>query len=265
MPIKMDAKVVFDSLMKLEIKLEKAVKNKALEKSVNYAVSDIANDLAKRVRANLKKYGPHKGGKWSYYRYKPFWTPSPPGEPPARITSALLNSVKVNQSGTQFTDAGMIRRGGGQPFTLRLGQSGYRAKTYYVEVGSDVPYGYWQEFGTSTIPARPFMMPAYKDLRDNSDWLGHMGDAVAGAVKATTGFNLAWRGTPVYQGSLRERHNEQQKFRAAQKRIAAGTQTTGPRQRQQRQIVHRAKQDFSSQWSPQKIAETLNDYFSDGE
>lgn len=261
MPIKMDTSKINGQLINLKIKLEKAAESAAIERSVNYAVEQIADDLAKRVRTNLKKYGPHKGGIYSYRRYKPYWTPSPPGEPPARITSRLLNSIYVDKAGslTQFPGSGNIRRDGVSG-TFRSGQgrsNSVVARTYVVSVQSDVTYANVQEEGSpdGRVPARPFMGPAYQDLLMNSDWLGHMEKAVVGAVKSTTGFNIVPRRSSLrgdapqalgYRGSgldLRTRAGETRKYVNALRRMAKGQQRTGLQNRQARQAVFDARND----------------------
>lgn len=64
-------------------------------------------------------------------------TPSPPGSPPSLVTGRLRRSVQVN---------GPRREGDDQ---------------WVAEVGPTAHYAMYQELGTSRLPARPFIAPAY--------------------------------------------------------------------------------------------------------
>lgn len=92
----------------------------------------------RRAHAQLSRYGYHPAG-------TP--TPSPPGEPPARITGALRGSLKP--TGPTPTPMG---------FTARMGPT--------------VAYGRIQELGgvtgrnhATTLPPRPYMKPVHASLR----------------------------------------------------------------------------------------------------
>lgn len=63
---------------------------------------------------------------------------SPPGAPPNADTGRLHQSIKV----------------------------AFNEGEKWVEVGTDVLYGAWLEFGTLTMPARPWLGPAYAKNRD---------------------------------------------------------------------------------------------------
>lgn len=71
-------------------------------------------------------------------------TPSGPGEPPALITGNLRRSITVNG-----------------PDTIGPG-------TFRGEVGPTAIYGRVQELGggPSNLPARPYLQPAYDELRN---------------------------------------------------------------------------------------------------
>lgn len=76
-------------------------------------------------------------------------TPSPPGEPPARIGGSLARSVRADQA-------------------QRITRSRWQ-----VETGPRIIYGRIQELGGDTgrghhthLPARPYLAPAVKRLRD---------------------------------------------------------------------------------------------------
>ena len=60
---------------------------------------------------------------------------SKPGSPPNVDTGALLRSLRVKNKG------------------------------FYADIGSDMFYAPWLEFGTQNMPARPFLAPALKRRR----------------------------------------------------------------------------------------------------
>jgi hypothetical protein len=262
-PIEINYKIAYDAIANFTVKLDKAVKDPALEQSVNHAVLNLAEAFAKKIRSQLMRYGPHKGGRWSYRRFKPYWTPSPPGQPPARITSALLHSIKVDSTGMP-SQTGGIRRGGGyqinyvgggselMPRTFKMGDTGYRAKTYYVQVGSGLNYAGWQEFGNSRIPPRPFIEPAFRELLTTS-WLTHVQAAVEGAIKGTTGFEVRSRRSSKsgWQEGLalldmRDIEVARARVRNLTQRIARGGVRTGRQERQTRRLIYEGRVHYEN-------------------
>lgn len=106
--------------------------DKAVRKAVNEVSGLVRSELA--GRRGLTKYPRHQ-------RNTP--TPSPPGEPPAQITSRLARSVKEAP----------IRR---------LGFAHYER-----DIFPDMSYAIHLEFGTKHMPARPFVEPAFRRVFGN--------------------------------------------------------------------------------------------------
>lgn len=110
------------------IKKYEAMPNE-IDKAVRKAVNNVVAEARREVTGaeGLSKYGRHKPN-------TP--TSSPPGEPPAQITTNLRRSIKAFPA---------TKQGFGK-------YSGYVQPTAI--------YARAQELGTATMPARPFMHPA---------------------------------------------------------------------------------------------------------
>jgi HK97 gp10 family phage protein len=109
---------------------------KAIDDAVKKAVNLVGAEAVREMtgKEGLSKYGRHQKG-------TP--TPSPPGEPPAQVSTNLRRSVK------KFP---VTRKGHGE---------------YSVEVMPTAVYARAQELGNGRLPARPFVEPARKRLRAN--------------------------------------------------------------------------------------------------
>ena len=101
----------------------------AIDRAVRMAVNKVTAEARREVTGaeGLSKYGRHKAG-------TP--TSSPPGEPPAQITTNLRRGIKAYPA-------------------RKIGFGKYSG---YVE--PTAVYARAQELGTATMPARPFMHPA---------------------------------------------------------------------------------------------------------
>jgi HK97 gp10 family phage protein len=101
----------------------------AVDKAVRMAVNKVTAEARREITGSegLSKYGRHQAG-------TP--TSSPPGEPPAQITTNLRRSIKISPA-------------------RKIGFGKYSG---YVE--PTAIYAKAQELGTATMPARPFMHPA---------------------------------------------------------------------------------------------------------
>ena len=106
--------------------------DEAVRKAVNAVSAEVRRELA--GRRGLTKYPRHAAG-------TP--TPSPPGEPPAQVTSRLARSVKE------------------EPIK-RIGFAHYERS-----VTPDMSYAIHLEFGTRHMPARPFVGPAFNRVFNN--------------------------------------------------------------------------------------------------
>jgi len=244
MPITIEFKRAFDVLYNVSAKLEKKVPP-AVEKSVNYAVDNISKELAIRIRAELRKNGKHLGGLHSYRRYRPYWTPSKPGTPPARISDALLNSVTIDSSGMSSTGAGAIFRGSqgdnrSLGKTYKLGDTGVRAKTYTVAVGTELPYAQFQEYGTSRTPPRPFAQPAFDKFIAETAWQSYMQRAVEGSITKELGFRVYGKRAGI---DLRRKEYGRALSRETRKRVQKGTQRVGAVDRHHKKETNRLKRE----------------------
>jgi len=115
---------VIERFKVMPIKLDAAVR-KGVQRVSGEAQRDITG------KKGLGKYDRHPAGTK---------TPSPVGEPPAQITSSLRRSVVMLP-------------------IKRVGFASYTQTTLPTMI-----YARVQEFGSSRIPARPFVAPARKDL-----------------------------------------------------------------------------------------------------
>lgn len=106
--------------------------DKAVEKGVNMVTAEARKEVV--GAKGLTKYEKHKRG-------TP--TPSPPGEPPAQVSMDLRRSVRAFPA-------------------VKIGHGKYSG---YVE--PVMPYARYQELGTATMPARPFMRPAKDRMMEN--------------------------------------------------------------------------------------------------
>lgn len=102
-----------------------------------------AHLIEKKTKERLTTYSHKKG--------EP--TPSPPGQPPALITGTLRRSIKV---------------------TGPMAAAGPYA--YEAQIGPTVVYGRIQELGgvcgrnrATTLPARPYLTPAYNDVASSGE------------------------------------------------------------------------------------------------
>jgi len=98
---------------------------KKLEKETDKAVGVAAETLVQEIQDSMPGAGASKAGIGKTARY----TPSTPGSPPGVRTSRLKSSVSSQR-------AGKLKR----------------------VVGTNVGYAEPQHFGTSKMPARPFMV-----------------------------------------------------------------------------------------------------------
>ena len=100
-----------------------------IDRAVRVAVNKVTAEARREITGSegLSKYGRHQAG-------TP--TPSPPGEPPAQVTTNLRRSIKA--------------------YPAR--KEGFGKYSAYVE--PTAIYARAQELGTATMPARPFMHPA---------------------------------------------------------------------------------------------------------
>lgn len=112
---------------------------RALDGAVAFAITKAAEVTRREMVGpeGLKKYPRHKKG-------TP--TPSPPGEPPAQITTKLRTTTRVGDR---------VRKGFAQ---------------YEQVAGPTMVYARAQEFGVPSrkLPARPYVEPAYKRVRDRN-------------------------------------------------------------------------------------------------
>lgn len=110
-----------------------------LDTAIRRSVTEVALRGKNEVvgRQGLSKYPRHKAG-------TP--TSSPPGEPPAQVSTALRKSIKNEPA-------------------VRVGFGSYTAS-----VAAAMEYARAQEFGIpGRLPARPFMQPAYDRLFGSGD------------------------------------------------------------------------------------------------
>lgn len=77
----------------------------------------------------------------------------------ALTTSALMVEADAKKNQTPHVDTGRLRGS----ITHRLG--GTKDKPF-AEVGTNVEYGIYQEFGTSKMKANPFLTPALESNRN---------------------------------------------------------------------------------------------------
>ena len=103
---------------------------KEYQKELNKMLNKVGSEMVKDIRQSIKnssgnfKEGPK--GHWS----------SPPGTPPNKITGELMRSVKITH------------------------RSKLSSSIVTVDVSSF--YGFFLEFGTIRMKARPFMRPGYR-------------------------------------------------------------------------------------------------------
>lgn len=125
---------------------------------VDEAAKQAAQKMAHAVEAETKTL---LGAKRHSAKTK---TPSAPGEPPAQITGTLRASITS-------TDA--ERRGFGD---------------YRAQVGPTVVYGRVQELGgntgRTTLPARPYLSTALRNLRDSGELARIYNTEIAKGLKA---------------------------------------------------------------------------------
>jgi phage gpG-like protein len=108
-----------------------------IDEAVKLAVQTVSGEAKREVTGNLglSQYGRHARG-------TP--TPSPPGMPPAQVTTRLRKSITIQH-------------------IVRVGFAHYRQVTEPT-----VMYAAAQEFGIpGRLPARPFMSPALARLQDD--------------------------------------------------------------------------------------------------
>lgn len=122
----------------------------ALEKSTKYlaealdgigvggkkGLSDVGVVVTNRVKTKLSQRGTGR----VYRRGRVFHQASAPGRPPAVDTGRLRSS-----------------------YTWRTGED---PRGPFVEIGTNVIYAPWLEFGTRYMQARPHLRPAIEELRD---------------------------------------------------------------------------------------------------
>lgn len=109
-----------------------------LHAATRTATQDGMNLLQRRTRTNLSRYSHAPGTP----------TPSPPGEPPARITGHLRGSL---------SPTGPLPGGGG--FTGEIGPTAVYSRIQ--ELGGQAGRGH-----SSTLPPRPYLAPAVRASRD---------------------------------------------------------------------------------------------------
>lgn len=99
-------------------------------------LSDVGVVVTNRVKKRLSQRGTGR----VYRRGRVFHQASAPGMPPAVDTGRLRSS-----------------------YTWRTGED---VRGPYVEIGTNVEYAPWLEFGTRYMQARPHLRPAIEELRD---------------------------------------------------------------------------------------------------
>lgn len=121
--------------------------NKNMDAELKASVEKTANEVLETAQKSMrrKSRGEKIGGRYV----------SKPGEAPNVDTGQLLNSLRVDNQG------------------------------FYADVGTDVFYAPWLEFGTKNMPARPFLGPALK--RRRFVWFKRLKEiAAAAGVKVRT-------------------------------------------------------------------------------
>lgn len=119
------------------------------------SITVLGDAIAKETERNLSIYGPHS----PHTR-----TPSPPGRPPAQITSNLRQSVGMTEP---------------------TGAPGF----WQVQVFVAMPYAIYQEKGTRHIPPRPFLLPAAEKVAGATAMLSAIEPAWIGAGHGTAGLS----------------------------------------------------------------------------
>lgn len=123
--------------------------------AVNDAVVGTAVELRGDVIQSVQN-GPASGRTYQKYKPRRVHTASAPGQPPMSDTGRLASSI-------YFTESFGARRG------------------LEAQVGSNVVYARYLEYGTSRMAARPFFRPAVEEMR--AKFQSRLEAAVSGATR----------------------------------------------------------------------------------
>lgn len=104
----------------------------------NQGLLEAGYELKKEIQQLIRESP--RGGRSYRVGKKRIHRASAPGQPPARDTGALMNSIKVD----------------------KFGFGSY----FSIEVGSGLGYSGFLELGTSKMQARPFLVPAWEKRKD---------------------------------------------------------------------------------------------------